>query len=253
VQIVSKSKGNDVQTAVGRDLWKTYRDSEEPVDAVRGVSLTLAAGEFVAIMGPSGCGKSTLLHLCGAMDRPSRGVVEIEGVPLERLNEREMTRLRRERIGFVFQFFNLLSTLTVWENIALPLLLAGVQTAEAEDRARSLAVRVGLDRRLGHYIQQLSGGELQRAAIARAVIHRPALLIADEPTGNLDTENGAIVLNLLSELSIEEGITVLLATHASEIASAASRILLMRDGVIEETLDPRSLHPTPRVGPHAPV
>ena len=212
---------------------KTYGGGEQPVEAVRGVTLRMEAGDFVAIMGPSGCGKSTLLHLCGAMDRPSAGSLRIEQAELAGLTDDALTKLRRERIGFVFQFFNLLPTLSVSENIALPLLLAGGEVGEAERRARELAERVALGHRLKHFPQQLSGGEMQRAAIARAVIHRPALLIADEPTGNLDSENGARVLRLLSELNREMGLTILLATHSIETAEAADRIVHMRDGAIE--------------------
>ena len=215
---------------------KVYGGGEQPVEAVRGVSLEMRAGDFVAIMGPSGCGKSTLLHLCGAMDRPSSGSLRIEQAELAVLKDDDLTRLRRERIGFVFQFFNLLPTLTVSENIALPLLLAGGDVGEAERRARELAERVALGHRLRHFPQQLSGGEMQRAAIARAVIHRPALLIADEPTGTLDSENGARVLKLLRELNQEMGLTILLATHSAETADAAHRIIFMRDGVIEREL-----------------
>lgn len=212
-------------------MRKTYRGGEAPVEAVRGISLQLQAGDFVAIMGPSGGGKSTLLHLCGAMDRPTAGSLRIEDVSLSDLSDDELTRLRRERIGFVFQFFNLLPTLTVLENIALPLQLARKNSAET--KAKELAARVGLSHRLQHYPQQLSGGEMQRAAIARAVIHTPALLIADEPTGNLDSENGARVLQLLSELNSELQLTILLATHSLDTAAAAHKIIHLRDGLIE--------------------
>lgn len=181
-------------------------------------------------MGPSGCGKSTLLHLCGAMDRPSGGRVTLERRDLGTLGDDELTRVRRERVGFVFQLFNLLPTLTVLDNIALPCLLAGMRAAEAESRARALADRVGIGHRLSHYPQQISGGEMQRAAVARALVHRPALLVADEPTGNLDSENGATVLALIAELNRETGVTVLLATHAADIARTAHRILRLRDG-----------------------
>ena len=213
---------------------KIYAGGEAPVEAVRGVTLTLEAGDFVALMGPSGCGKSTLLHLCGAMDRPTGGRLLVENTDLAGLNDDQLTRVRRERIGFVFQFFNLLPTLTVMENITLPILLDGGDATEAEKRARQLSERVGLDHRLKHYPQQLSGGEMQRAAIARAVIHQPALLIADEPTGNLDSENGARVLQLLGELNREMGLTILLATHSDETAAAAKRIIRMRDGQIAQ-------------------
>ncbi|MEP7318362.1 MAG: ABC transporter ATP-binding protein, partial [Panacibacter sp.] len=150
-------------------------------------------------MGPSGCGKSTLLHLCGAMDRPSTGRILVDGTDVASLDDDALTRLRRERIGFVFQFFNLLPTLTVLENAALPLMLAGQTTGAAESRAGALIERVGLSHRANHYPQQISGGEMQRAAIARAVGHDPALLIADEPTGNLDSATGARILELLAE------------------------------------------------------
>jgi ABC-type lipoprotein export system ATPase subunit len=216
---------------VADDVRKTYRGGEAPVEAVRGISLQLQAGDFVAIMGPSGGGKSTLLHLCGAMDRPTAGTLRIEDVSLSELNDDELTKLRRERIGFVFQFFNLLPTLTVLENIALPLQLARKKSAEA--KATELAARVGLSHRLQHYPQQLSGGEMQRAAMARAVIHAPALLIADEPTGNLDSENGARILQLLSELNRELQLTILLATHSLDTAAAAQKIIHLRDGLIE--------------------
>lgn len=218
---------------LAEEVRKTYAGGEAPVEAVRGVSLALEAGDFVALMGPSGCGKSTLLHLCGAMERPTAGRLRIESTELGKLNDDQLTRLRRERIGFVFQFFNLLPTLTVMENVTLPMLLAGGDVNEAELRAKQLAERVGLSHRLRHYPQQLSGGEMQRAAIARAVIHRPALLIADEPTGNLDSENGVRVLSLLSELNRELGLTILLATHGVETAAAAKRVVRMRDGRIE--------------------
>jgi putative ABC transport system ATP-binding protein len=209
---------------------KSYHSGDAPVHALRGVDLSLAPGEFVALMGPSGCGKSTLLHLCGAMDRPTRGAVAFEGRDLAALDDDRLTRVRRERIGFVFQFFNLLPTLTVEENIALPLRLGGRGAGAAADRARAFAGRVGLSHRLGHYPQQLSGGEMQRTAIARAVAHGPALLVADEPTGNLDSANGARVMELLAALHAETGVAILLATHDADVARAADRTLHMRDG-----------------------
>jgi putative ABC transport system ATP-binding protein len=212
------------------DLQKTYTTGEARVTALAGVSFDLDAGDFVALVGPSGCGKSTLLHLCGAMDRPTSGTLTLNGRDLSSMGDDELTRVRREQVGFVFQFFNLLPTLTVGDNIALPCLLAGVKPDDAESRARALADRVGIAHRLTHYPQQISGGEMQRAAIARALIHRPALLVADEPTGNLDSENGTNVLALIRELNAELGVTVLLATHASDVAAAATRVLRMKDG-----------------------
>lgn len=207
------------------------------VTALAGVSFSIEPGDFVAVAGPSGCGKSTLLHLCGAMDRPSAGRLEFEGRDLAALEDDELTRLRRERIGFVFQFFNLLPTLTLADNIALPRLLAGASPKQAEASAAAMAERVGIGHRLRHYPAQVSGGEMQRAAIARALAHRPALLIADEPTGNLDSENGARVLALLEELNRETGVTILLATHAHEVAAAASRVMRMRDGKLEKVVE----------------
>jgi putative ABC transport system ATP-binding protein len=212
------------------DLQKAYVTGEARVTALAGVSFEVGAGDFVALMGPSGCGKSTLLHLCGAMDRPTGGTLTLNDRDLSAMEDDELTRVRREQVGFVFQFFNLLPTLTVGDNIALPCLLAGVRPDEADSRARTIAGRVGITHRLSHYPQQISGGEMQRAAIARALIHRPALLVADEPTGNLDSENGANVLALIRELNTELGVTVLLATHATDVAAAAKRILKMKDG-----------------------
>jgi putative ABC transport system ATP-binding protein len=193
----------------------------------------MQSGEFIAVMGPSGCGKSTLLHLCGAMDRPTAGRLLIEGQSLDDPGDDRLTRLRRTRIGFVFQFFNLLPTLNVLENVSLPLLLEGANPRQADRQAECLLQRVGLTQRLSHYPQQLSGGEMQRVAIARAVIHAPALLIADEPTGNLDSENGASILALLAELNRETKVSVLLATHSLESVAAADRILQMKDGLIQ--------------------
>ncbi|HWI20537.1 MAG TPA: ABC transporter ATP-binding protein [Vicinamibacterales bacterium] len=216
------------------NLQKTYVSGDARVNALAGVSFDVEAGDFVALMGPSGCGKSTLLHLCGAMDRPTSGTITLNTGDrvrdLSAMEDDELTRVRREQVGFVFQFFNLLPTLTVSDNIALPCLLAGVSGTEADARAKALAERVGIAHRLSHYPQQISGGEMQRAAIARALIHKPALLVADEPTGNLDSENGEKVLALIRELNAEMGITILLATHSAEIAAAAARVLRMKDG-----------------------
>jgi putative ABC transport system ATP-binding protein len=221
-------------TLVALDVEKVFGGGTgEPVVALRRVSLTLAAGEFVAVMGPSGCGKSTLLHICGAMDRPTHGSVRIGDRELGSLDEAALTRLRRETIGFVFQFFNLLPMLTVRENIALPRLLAGADASTTLREATRLAERVGLGHRVDHRPSQLSGGEMQRAAIARALVHRPALLIADEPTGNLDSANGTHILDLLVELHRETGVSILLATHAEDIAWLADRIVRMKDGRIE--------------------
>jgi len=225
-------------TLQAHNLHKVYGRGDGRVEALRGVSLELAPGEFVAVVGPSGCGKSTLLHLCGGMDLATSGTVVVEGVGLAGLDDDALTGLRRERVGFVFQFFNLLSTLTLGENIALPLLLAGVSQGEAAARARDVAERVGLGHRFTHYPAQVSGGEMQRAAVARAVIHQPALLIADEPTGNLDTDAGLRVLEVLQTLNQETQVAVLLATHDQQIAAAAGRVLRLRDGIEVEATPP---------------
>jgi putative ABC transport system ATP-binding protein len=222
-----------VPLLVATHLQKSYITGDARVIALDGVSLTLDHGDFVALMGPSGCGKSTLLHLCGAMDRPSAGAVVFEQRDLATLSDDDLTAVRRERIGFVFQFFNLLPTLTVADNIALPSLLGGERGRDADRRAHEMAERVGISHRLTHYPQQLSGGEMQRAAVARALVHRPALLVADEPTGNLDSENGARVMTLLTEINRDLGVTILLATHAPDVADRAQRVMRMRDGKID--------------------
>ena len=214
-------------------VFRTYRAGDAAVAAVSDVNLEVARGEFVAVVGPSGCGKSTLLHVCGAMERPSAGRVWLEGSRLDTLADDGLTRVRRERLGFVFQFFNLLPTLSLVENIALPMLLAGSARTAALDRARHWATELGLEHRLDHRPTQLSGGEMQRAAIARAVAHDPVLVIADEPTGNLDSATGARILDALVRLNRERGLTLLLATHAAEVAQAADRVIHMRDGRVD--------------------
>ncbi len=215
------------------DLVRTYPLTDAPVPALRGVSLTVNRGDFVALMGPSGCGKSTLLQICGGMDRADGGRLCLDGQNVAAMGDAELTRLRRERIGFVFQFFNLLPTLTIQENIAMPLMLARLPEREAFARAAKLAERVGIGHRLGHLPAHVSGGEAQRAALARAVIHEPALLIADEPTGSLDSTNGARVLELFRELNRELGVAILMATHDASVAAAAGTILRMKDGRIQ--------------------
>ncbi len=209
-------------------VTKIYEAESEPVIAVNDVSLQIEPGEFVALMGPSGCGKSSLLHILGAMDRPSRGEAWLEDFAIHDLTEEELTGIRRTRIGFVFQFFHLLPTLTVEENVSLPLLLAN---GAAMDNARvpQLLEVVGLVHRRTATPNRLSGGELQRAAVARAVVNNPPLVVADEPTGNLDSENGRVVLELLSKLTAN-GTAVVMATHSSEAARYAHRTLQMKDG-----------------------
>ncbi|HRJ09973.1 MAG TPA: ABC transporter ATP-binding protein [Prosthecobacter sp.] len=214
------------------DLHRSYALDGESVPALRGVSLEVAAGDFIAVTGPSGCGKSTLLQLCGVMDRADAGTLRLDGRDVSALSDNALTRLRRDRIGFVFQFFNLLPTLSLLENIAMPLLLARQPEKEAFEKARALAERVGIAHRLAHFPAQVSGGEAQRAALARAVVHEPALLIADEPTGSLDSENGRNVLDLFRTLNRDLRIAILLATHDPTVAAAAQRQVRMKDGRI---------------------
>ena len=212
------------------NVYKSYRRGDHVVTALNGVTLTVSAGERVAVMGPSGCGKSTLLHLCGAMDRPSKGEVRLEGQSLCSLDDDQLTRLRRRQVGFVFQSFNLMPTLTVAQNIGLPLLLSGSGEDEARTAAEELAKRVGLTPRLDHLPQQLSGGEVQRVAIVRAVIHEPTVLIADEPTGNLDSDNGRRILELLLQLNEQSQTAIILATHDESVAHQLDRVVSLRDG-----------------------
>jgi ABC-type lipoprotein export system ATPase subunit len=202
------------------------------VHALNGVSLHIAAGEFVAIMGPSGCGKSTLLHVLGGLDVLTSGEIFLDGEPIHRLNEAGLTKLRRAKIGFVFQFFNLLPTLTVEENVRMPGLLQNRPAAEIDSRCAELLAAVGMENRAHHRLHQLSGGEMQRAALARALLMQPRVLLADEPTGNLDSEASARVVQLFREMGQRQNTTIVMVTHSREIASAAHRIIEMRDGKV---------------------
>ena len=213
------------------NLYKHY--GEHQVNALKGISLQIQAGEFVALMGPSGCGKSTLLNLLAGIDRPTSGSILIQGKSLFEESESTLTEFRRTKLGFIFQFFNLLSTLTVQENVALPLDLDNhLPEREKQQKVSAMLERVGMSHRASFFPSQLSGGEMQRVAIARALVHQPTIILADEPTGNLDTENGTAILNLLKELSNERGPIIVMATHSEEAAACAHRIIRMRDGQI---------------------
>jgi ABC-type lipoprotein export system ATPase subunit len=217
-----------------QNVHKQYLSDGEAVLALNGVSLELNRGQFVAVVGRSGCGKSTLLNLSGAMDFPTSGQVFVDGVSTSHLNDGALTRLRREKIGFVFQSFQLLNTLTVLENVELPLLLAGQTDARAAARDRLAWVELpDLGKRYPH---QLSGGQMQRVGIARALIHSPSILLADEPTGNLDSTTGNVILDLLQRLTREHQTATMMATHSLEAASMADTVVHMRDGKIQEVV-----------------
>ena len=215
---------------------KVYEEGGGQVAALAGVSLAVARGEMVALMGPSGCGKSTLLHVAGLIDAPDAGRVVIAGQDATRLGDDDRTLLRRKAIGFVSQFFNLLPTLTVHENVALPLVLAGAAGATVRDAAAGALDRMGLGALGARYPHQLSGGQMQRVAIARAIIHAPALLLADEPTGSLDTATGQGILDVFADLNANQGQTIMLATHAEDAAARCRRVVRMRDGRVVEDL-----------------
>ena len=218
-----------------RDLHKSYPSGDSQVHALRGVTLKILPGEIVAITGPSGCGKSTLLHILGALDTPSAGQAYLEGHPLHSLDDAKLTALRRLKIGFVFQFFHLLPTLTIEENVLLPLLLSGRINTPARQRAQELLSSVGLTDRSHHRPHQLSGGQLQRAALARALIHQPSVLLADEPTGNLDSASSTAVIELITRLARQQKTTVVLVTHSPEVAASADRRIALVDGRIHST------------------
>ncbi|CAN5176604.1 ABC transporter ATP-binding protein [soil metagenome] len=202
--------------------------------AVDGVSLEIARGESVAITGPSGCGKTTLLHLLAGLDTPTSGEIHVDGLALHSATDADLTEYRRRRLGLVFQFFNLLPTMSVLENVSFPLLLQGVGYAGSEARARELLELVGMAERSSHFVHQLSGGEQQRTAIARALVHRPSLLIADEPTGNLDSASAEKVIQVLQRVGAEELATLIIVTHSAEVAAIARRRVRMRDGRVQE-------------------
>jgi putative ABC transport system ATP-binding protein len=220
-------------------LSKVYGEGSTTVRALRDVSLEFPNGEFAAIMGPSGSGKSTLLHILGALDKPSSGQVIVGGTELSGLSDRKLTLLRRERMGFVFQFFNLIPTLSAEENVLLPALIAGERAGSYSERLDELLELVGLAGRRTHRPDELSGGEQQRVAIARALIRNPDIILADEPTGNLDSKTGAGVLNLLKESATRYDQTILMVTHDPLAAASADRVVFLSDGrVVDEARDP---------------
>ena len=227
----------DFPVIEAQGLTRIHGTGDTALAALDGVSLSVAHGEFVAVMGPSGCGKSTLLHLLGGLDAPSRGSVLFEGQPVHKLSDDALTQLRRRKIGYVFQFFNLIPVLTAIENAALPLVLDGIAPAVARTKASALLERVGLGSRLGSRPDQLSAGQQQRVAIARALVAEPALVLADEPTGNLDTQASQEIAALLQRMARDWGRSVLMVTHDARVAAHADRLVFLRDGrIAQETV-----------------
>lgn len=218
------------------DVRKVYQQGDKEITALDGISLDIAEGAFAVIMGPSGSGKSTLLHLIGGLDRPTGGELLIDGRLIGQMADDQVTLFRRNKVGIVFQFFNLLPTLTALENVALPLVLDGRAKSDAEERAHALLKKVGLDERKNHLPEELSGGEIQRVAMARALAFNPPILLADEPTGNLDSKNGTAILSLLRRVSKEDGCTVVMVTHSEEAAGYGDRRIYLRDGRIEKDI-----------------
>ena len=215
------------------DLWKTYVMGTEEIHALRGVSIGIERGEYVAIMGPSGSGKSTLMNLIGCLDTPSKGTYTLNGKQVGQMNDDELARIRNEEIGFVFQTFNLLPRATALHNVELPLIYAGIQSKVRVERAKTALDKVELGDRMTHRPNQLSGGQRQRVAIARALVNNPSILLADEPTGNLDSKTGVEIMSLFAKLH-EAGNTIVLVTHEPEVAAHAHRAIHIRDGQVEK-------------------
>jgi putative ABC transport system ATP-binding protein len=216
-----------------QDLWKTYVMGSEEIHALRGVTIGIERGEYVAIMGPSGSGKSTLMNLIGCLDTPSQGSYLLNGKQVSQMNDNELARIRNQEIGFVFQTFNLLPRATALQNVELPLVYAGVQGKDRNQRARAALHKVELTDRIGHRPNELSGGQRQRVAIARALVNNPSILLADEPTGNLDSKTGSEIMALFARLH-EAGNTIVLVTHEAEVAAFAHRTIHIRDGKVEK-------------------
>ncbi len=216
-----------------RDLWKTYVMGDEEIHALRGVSIQIERGEYVAIMGPSGSGKSTLMNLIGCLDTPSKGTYLLNGKEVSLMNDNELARIRNEEIGFVFQTFNLLPRATALHNVELPLVYAGISKKDRLERAKGSIEKVELTSRMNHKPNELSGGQRQRVAIARALVNNPSILLADEPTGNLDSKTGVEIMALFARLH-QGGNTIILVTHEADIAAYAHRVIAIRDGQVEK-------------------
>jgi putative ABC transport system ATP-binding protein len=215
------------------NLWKTYETGSLEYTALRGLTLSISKGEFVSIVGPSGSGKTTFLNLVGTLDRPTKGEITLEGVKTSKLSGDELARLRNEKLGFVFQFFNLIPYLTAVENVELPLTAIDMSASKRNEKAAGILTQLGLENMLDKKPRELSGGEQQRVAMARALVNDPPIILADEPTGNLDSKSAEIVTSLLSSLSQEKNVTIIMVTHNMEIANFSHRIVYLRDGSIE--------------------
>jgi putative ABC transport system ATP-binding protein len=215
-----------------KNVSKVYKMEKVEVLALRRVNMKIKKGEFAAVIGPSGSGKSTLLHMIGCLDRPTKGEVILDGIDVSKLSDNELSRIRAEKIGFVFQFFNLYPTLTALENVELPMMIVEKNKSERKKRARELLKIVGMEKRAEHLPSQLSGGERQKVAIARALANDPPLILADEPTGNLDSKSGKEIVTLLDKLQEEEGKTIVMVTHILDIAKFAERLIYLKDGEI---------------------
>ncbi len=226
------ANGNSPAVIETNDLRKVYTMGETEVQALRGVSITINKGELVAIVGPSGSGKSTLMAILGALDKPSSGSYRLDGVEIGQMSEDSLSDIRNYRIGFVFQKFNLLARSSALTNVALPLVYAGVNAKEREARAKKVLELVDLGERMHHKPNELSGGQQQRVAIARALINNPAIILADEPTGNLDSKTGEEIMKLFRQLHQEQGITLIIVTHSPEVAEQVERVITMRDGTV---------------------
>ena len=228
------------------DLWKTYVMGSEEIHALRGVDLAIERGEYVAIMGPSGSGKSTLMNLIGCLDTPTKGSYLLNGKQVSQMNDNELARIRNEEIGFVFQTFNLLPRASALHNVELPLVYAGVPSRDRQERAREALRKVELEDRMQHKPNELSGGQRQRVAVARALVNNPSILLADEPTGNLDSKTGVEIMDLFERLH-DTGNTIVLVTHEADIAAHAHRVVHIRDGRVEKDVTMGAPGPSPRV------